>query len=51
LNSGEFSNPQRGHLLRSATPQLPQNFIPAGFSAPQPEHRIAKEFISYSLSL
>src|SRR5271166_6280270 len=51
LNSGEFSNPHRGHLFRSAAPQPPQNFIPPGLSVPQLEHRIAIEFISYSLSL
>jgi hypothetical protein len=44
LNAGGFSRPQRGHRLLSAVPQLPQNFIPAGFSVPQLEHRIATEF-------
>jgi hypothetical protein len=40
LNSGGFSNPQRGHGVRIAVPQLPQNFIPGGFSVLQLEHRI-----------
>jgi hypothetical protein len=40
LNSGAFSNPQRGHGVRIADPQLPQNFIPGGFSVLQLEHRI-----------
>jgi hypothetical protein len=45
LNSGGFSNPQREHRLRKAAPQLPQNFIPAGLSVLQLEHRIAINFI------
>src|SRR5205823_14650374 len=38
LNEGGFSNPHFGHLLPNGAAQLPQNFMPCGFSVPQLEH-------------
>jgi hypothetical protein len=42
LNSWGFSNPHDAHLFLSGVAQLPQNFIPAGFSVPQLAHRMMK---------
>ena len=35
LTSGSLAAPQAGQLRASGVPQLPQNFRPAAFSAPQ----------------
>jgi hypothetical protein len=40
LNWGGFSNPHAAHRFFIGAAQLPQNFIPAGLSVPQLEHRI-----------
>ena len=40
LNCGGFSNPHAAQRFFIGAAQLPQNFIPAGFSVPQLEHRI-----------
>jgi hypothetical protein len=37
LNAAGLSNPHFEHLLPSGAAQLPQNFIPCGFSVPQLE--------------
>jgi hypothetical protein len=40
LNCGKFSKPHRGHRFFSGSAQLPQNFIPGGFSVSQLAQRI-----------
>src|SRR5208282_1789381 len=47
LNWGGFSNPHFGQRLLSGEPQLPQNFMPCGFSDSQLEQRIPPTPISY----